>query len=413
MDRLLLNTTDFLQKILFSNSYFSKIDPVYFKYLQFLPIVIIGFVITLLLSPILGKLAFKYGITDNPPALRKRSLNRFDDPDRHIHKKRVPLLGGLAVLLPLAISLPLFIQFDSVIWPLYISFLILIITGFLDDKYNLPAHFQLILHTLAGIIILFSIIDLPFINNPLGGQIDLNWYEHTFNFLGLLWRVIIPGDLLIIPWIILCINAVKWTGGSDGLMDANMIITFTLIAILGFRANEALIVIISLLTVGSLLGFFIFQFPPAKMFSGSIGKTTYGFLVATLALVKGAKVATTILILALPIIDALFVVIIRYLKYKPKNIIDLFRINDTNHLHHQFIKMNFSPLKIILIETSITLFLGSIAILTTGAYKLFAIILTLFLVSSGILYTHLKAEKGKELKIKETSKKSPESKYSY
>ena len=142
--------------------------------------------------------------------------------------------------------------------------------------------------------------------------------------------------------------------------------------------------------------------------SGSSGKSVYGFLISILALISGAKFSTTIMLLALPIIDAIYVIIYRYITYKPKNPIELMKINDTSHLHHQLLKLNFTSVQILLIETAVALLVGSFAILATGALRYFALIFGTALIIGFIVFTNYKKKTKKE-----KEKPSPESKYSY
>jgi len=114
------------------------------------------------------------------------------------------------------------------------------------------------------------------------------------------------------------------------------------------------------------------------------------------------------MLLAIPILDAIYVIAYRAFTYKPKNPIELMRINDTSHLHHRLLKLNLSGKKVLLLETSISLVIGSFAILATGAYRYFALIFSIAFVLAFIVFIHYRANRKVEEK-----KKSPESKYSY
>lgn len=413
MDNFAGKLTVQLQNLLLNHEAFSFIPDLYFKYLQFLPLIAISFLAALLLTPIVGHTAKKFRIVDNPSSKRKKQLNKYDNAQRHIHKKATPILGGLAVIVPFLLFLGMFFELNQTIVALLLSTSILLLAGVFDDIYNLPATFQFGAQILASLIIALAVTDLTVINNPFGGEINLNLAQATFSISNIHLSLILPGDLFIIPWILLCINALKWVSGTDGLLEGNIIIAFLLIAILGVRTQSAEIVALSTFLAGGVMGFLIFNFPPAKIFSASVGKTIYGFLLAVLAIMGGSKIATTILIIALPLVDALFVIIRRYITYKPKNLIELMRINGREHLHHQLLKMGFSPRRILLIEASITLFFGSIAVLTTGAVKFFLLVFALFLLALLILYINYSANKEKKPQGETEQEDSPESKYRY
>ena len=156
--------------------------------------------------------------------------------------------------------------------------------------------------------------------------------------------------------------------------------------------------------------FLIFAFPPQKIMTGSAGKSVYGFLICVLAIISDAKISTTVMLLMLPLVDFAYVIIKRYLAYKPKSLVDLMKINGPDHLHHQLMKLDLSRTQLVLIEMSATLFLGSFAILTTGAIRYFTLTICLALGIAFIVYINIKASKKKQVELKE---KSPESKYSY
>ncbi|MBI2357269.1 undecaprenyl/decaprenyl-phosphate alpha-N-acetylglucosaminyl 1-phosphate transferase [Candidatus Dojkabacteria bacterium] len=415
MNELLANTSNLLQNLLLSSNHITSVTPEYFKYIQFIPLFILFFLIAFLLTPIIGRFAKKVDAIDYPANMRKEKLNKYDQTVgvKAIHKTPTPLLGGVAVLLPVLIAIPFFITSKELVIPFLIASGILFLIGFLDDVYNLPAPVQLAGQLIAASVIALSMIDIPFVNNPFGGTVNLNWFETTFRVLTVDWRIILPGDLLVVAWIMICTNAVKWVGGIGGLLESNMLVAFALLFILGVRTESSFVIIIAIMLAGAIAGGWIFDFPPSKIFTGSTGKTLYGFIIAVLAIANGAKVAATIIILALPLVDAIYVIYYRYTQFKPKNIIELMRINGPMHLHHQLNNMNFTAPQILLIETSISLFFGIIAVLTTGAYKFVFLLVIIFVTIVGIIILNQRAKKRKEEGIKQSAGKTPESKYSY
>ncbi len=385
---------DFLQNILPEN---------FLPYVEFLPVFLIALLFAFFFTPVIGFFANKFKILDYPAELRQRKLNQFDRCERHIHTKPTPLLGGLAFIIPVILVLLFFINFSPQIQAILIGVLILTLVGILDDIFNLPASYQLIGQLLAALVIVISPISMSILNIPLDGILNLEWFAMGwFTF---------PGDLIMIMWILLCINAIKFINGSDGLMEGNAIIICLLFFILGFRTNAEIIMLLSLVLAGGLSGFLFYNFPPAKIFSGSTGKTTLGFLIAVIAVLNNTKFATSIMILTLPMIDLFFVITKRYIIHKPKNFLELIKINDTNHLHHQLLSLGFSSRKVLLVEIGITLLIGLIAILTTGAVNFFFLVLIIFLIIVGLLILHFLANKEKPCEEKDPE--SPESKYSY
>lgn len=396
--------TDILENILRIGSV--SVSSQYDRYLNYWPIFLFGLLFSFFLLPLIGKIATKFGITYKPRTRRKN--REYDNPEKAIHDKETPALGGLAVTIPLIIGLIVFFRLDPFTLPILLSILVLVIGSALDDIFNLSAKVQLGYQLLAAVIIAFSVIDLSSIS--FFANDFLNLASSTFNthLLSIPISFVFPGDLILIAWIFLCINSVKWVGGSPGLVESYSLVIFALLFIIGSRTFSLFSSSLSVLISGSLISLLYFAFPPPKIMSGSSGKSVYGFLISILALISGVKFSTTIMLVALPILDAIYVIIYRYITYKPKNPIELMRINDTSHLHHQLLKLNFSGKQILLIETSLSLLIGSFAILSTGALRYFALIFGIAAVMAFIVYINHKAHK--KAKGKE---QSPESRYSY
>jgi len=145
--------------------------------------------------------------------------------------------------------------------------------------------------------------------------------------------------------------------------------------------------------------------------TGSSGKSVYGLLICCLGLMSKAKFATTLILLLLPTLDAIYVLIRRIIDYKPKNPLELMKISGATHFHHQLLKLNMSQRQVFWIEMVITLSIGSLAIVTTGAYRYFFLVLGAILIISLILFANFKASKKEN--GNNQKKESSESKYSY
>lgn len=409
----------------------SFIPVTYTRYLQYALFFIIPCVLALLLTPVVGKIAEYFDIRNDTKSYSRNKLNKFENSERRIKKTRIPLLGGLAVIIPLLILIPLFFGLNEITIPILVAISILTIAGILDDIYNLPGSVQFIVQFVAALVFASSVVNLEIIKIPFDGYIDLARYTWEGAIMGMPLEFVFPGDLVAMLWIIIAINAIKWVSGLDALMETNLIVGFFMIFVIAARGEAALVLLMSAMLTGGIAGFTFYNFPPAKIMTAATGKTVYGFLVAALALLNDTKLAITILILLLPLVDFLFVVIKRFITNKPKSFkefiltpIRLLRISDTNHIHHQLMKLGFSTKQILLIETSITMIAGSIAVFTTEAYRLFFIIFGGTIMALFITLLHLKTsrikqpvEESEEPRKKKPpappSTESPESRYSY
>jgi len=397
--------TELLNKIL-TFPLFGQIDGgEYLRYLQYIPLFFAGMALSLILTPIVGRIALKHDITYKPGV--KKNHKDFDNPEKALHVGITPALGGLAITIPILVAILVFFKLDSFTIPIVLAILVLMVGSALDDIFNLPAKAQLLYQILAALIIVFSVINLT---NLSFFNLDLNLLTWNFSLFGLQQSLALPGDIILFVWILVCINAVKWTAGSPGIIEANSFTIFTLIFIIAIRYSSLFSSTISIVAAGALLIFLIFAFPPQKIMSGSSGKTLYGFLICVFAIVADAKLSTTIMLLLVPIIDFAYVIVKRLLTYKPKNLLDLLKINDTNHLHHQLLKLDLTRGQIVLLEMAMTLLIGSLAILSTGAIRYFALIFGTAIGVGFIVLANIRASRHKAKAIKE---ESPESKYSY
>ena len=375
------------------------------KYLFFLPIFIIGFLFTFILTPIIGNFAKKNDIVYVPNTRRKNK--DFENPEKALHKGIIPALGGLAVLIPFFLLVLFCFRINSTTLPFIIGLGILMIGGILDDVINLPAKVQLILQLIAATFVVSSIFDLNSFT-LFNTTISMDILKFTPEIGDFIFSFVFPGDFILLIWLVFCINSFKWIGGSPGLIEGNALITISLIFIISIRYQILFSSTVSALLVGSLLAFLIFAYPPPLIMSGSSGKSVYGLLICSLSLICENKFATTLILLLFPTLDAIYVLVRRYIEYKPKNPFELIQISGATHFHHQLLKLNLSQKTVFWIEILIALLIGSFATITTGAYRYLLLIAGLILVISIILYSNLKNRDGDKAK-----EESSESKYSY
>jgi UDP-GlcNAc:undecaprenyl-phosphate GlcNAc-1-phosphate transferase len=381
----------------------------YEKYFQYLPEFLLALATSFILAPIFGYIARKSMIVGFPPSMRERKKT---SDFRHLEKQPTPLLGGLAVTLPLIVLILIHTAATPQIIFLIFSLLLLVIMGIFDDVFELSGRAQLITILIAAIIISISPFNFEDITNPMGGMIDLSSHKWVGSFIGMPLEFVWPGDLLMIFWILACSISVKVSAGTDGLMEGNTLISTVIMFILAIRFEIRDAAMISTLFSGLLIGFLIFNFYPAKIRSGSVGKSSYGFILAILSISVGARVATSILLLLLPIIDFIWVLIGRYRKHKPKNIFSILAISDQTHLHYRLLHIGLSELQVAFSEYLITLTLGAIVLAASGALRAFVILVGLIAIVVFVIYITSRERKKQTIKRGE-NEESPEKKYSY
>ena len=378
----------------------------YSAYIQFLPGFIEAFVFTFLITPFIGMIAQKNKVLDLPGPLRK---DNDETASRRIHKVPKPLLGGAGVIGVFLIITFINVSLSTPYYYFIAGIMLLLILGVVDDIMQLNSKIQFLGQVAAALLVVLSGKGINFINNPFTKNIfffnqgTVEVLNHTY---------FISSSIITIAWILLLINSVKWVAGTDGLVEGNSFIASSVLALLSVRVRTFTTASMGFIFSGALLGFLPFNFNPSKIFSGSSGKSVYGYILAVLAIISGGKLATAMLTLSIPILDAIYVIYTRIREKKPKSIFQLMAISDKNHLHHKLLNLGFSQKGVAITEYTITLILGIIALVFTGMHKALAlftagciILLSLFLITRTI--------KVRNKSYLRKQKDTPEKKYVY
>ncbi len=308
-----------------------------------------AFLFALILTPLIAKLAKKIGAIDLPAIDRKRTERGLET---RIHTKPLPRLGGLAIVIPFLILMFYLLGFDKFSIGMGISLLILTVVGIIDDRYDLHGGVQLLFQVIAVLVIIFSGTRVLSID-IFGAYMNFERIIIPFSIFNFSTSFIFPADIFTLIWFLGIINAMNWVSGIDALEETMGWIaglTLMLIAI-KFGQNDTLAVI-SVFT-GAVLGFWIFNFPPSKILGGTVSNTVLGFLLTLFAIKIDGKLTTTILLLALPLVDFVWVIVKRIIKYKVINPARLMTISGRHHLHHRLMELGYSDKQILLIEMSI------------------------------------------------------------
>jgi UDP-GlcNAc:undecaprenyl-phosphate GlcNAc-1-phosphate transferase len=327
---------------------------------------------TLLLSIffilLVKKLAYHFNILDYP------------DPKRKIHKKKTPLLGGLAIFFSFFIVL--FFVKDVLIsgnlnYIHWISFFIgacfLMFGGFLDDKYNLKPINQIIWPVLAILSIIIGGVGIERITNPLGGYVLFNNFSLSiFSWKGNVFEIVFWTDLFTFTWLILMMYTTKLLDGIDGLVTGVSAIGGLVIFLFTITTKyyQPDIGLTALIFTSACLGFLIFNTYPAKIFLGEGGSLLLGYILGVLAIISGGKIAITLLVLGLPLMDMLWTVIRRLLKGQ-----NPFKNPDRKHLHHRLLNLGIGQRGTVLIFYIFSLIFGISALFLQSFGKFIALLL--------------------------------------
>lgn len=288
---------------------------------------------------------------------------------RHIHGKNISRWGGIGIALSflIVIFLDKNLVLTKDIFGIIAGGLIIFGLGIWDDLKEVGWKKQLFFQVIAITLIFAFGVKMYTISNPFG---DVVLLDSAFK--------ILVGIAVAIIWSIVLINSMNWLDGMDGLSMGVYFIGALAMLFLSLKpeVNQPPVGIISMALAGSILGFLTFNFPPAKIMVGSNGIFFVGFVMAGLSIFAGTKIATTLLILFIPLID-FFWVIFKRLK-DGKSIF----IADNEHLHYKLMKIGWSHWQINIFFYSITTLVAFIALSTRGLEKIFIMFCLLFLMLS-------------------------------
>lgn len=262
-----------------------------------------SFLISFLLMPLLIKGARKIGFTDKPNDNRKQ------------HRKPMPLSGGIGIYISFFIIFFLLIKDNpkESFW-IFIGATLILLIGMYDDSFKakgkeFPIAPRLFVQLLSAFLVFKAGIVFRGFDNPFTGN-----------------YVLLPDYLqfiLTMTWIFGVTTVINWSDGMDGLAGGISIVSSVTFFLAALILNQEASALTAIILAGAILGFFMYNKHPAKIFMGDSGANVIGFLLAIIAIDGAFKQATVmslflpVFALAVPIFDNLFVIFKRVNEGKP------------------------------------------------------------------------------------------------
>ncbi len=306
--------------------------------------------VTLLLVPLADWLGRRLSIT------AKYGGRRQSEADA----RRVSKLGGIAlyggfvtaVLAAQLLPVPRLDPYEVIrLSGLLIGATVVFIVGLLDDLFELSALAQFAGQFAAAAIAIIFQIFIEYFNNPLTGETTGSWPFAVTVALSLLWLV---GMM----------NTMNWLDGADGLAGGvTFIAGATLFINSAFRVEPAQtsVSLLPLALMGATLGFVLYNFHPARIIMGG-GATFLGYVLGALAIIGGAKMATILLVMGLPLLDSVWQVVARVRRGKSPF------SGDRGHLHFRLIDMGISQRQIVIGYYLFCAFFGVLTLVTGSRF---------------------------------------------
>jgi len=331
---------------------------------------LVSFLVSLLVMPLIITFSERKGLYD-------------PSNDRKIHKGKISRLGGLGIFLGFACAFVCVMIFDFTVQfniPLFISALVLsFIVGFVDDIISIKARYKLLVQLLCGLLVALS--GLQFNKITLFTNFDIQFGIFSY--------------VITMLWVAGFMNAINMLDGMDGLASGIVLVASLFLSAIGWLQGIPVVTCISLSVVGSVLGFLLYNYPPAKIFMGDGGAYFLGFMYAVMPLI-GIKKASTVTIFYIPLV-LLLIPLMDVFNVMRKRINAGYHIfiADRNHIHHRMLHIGFTNKGILWVMYSYTAILGAFAVLMLYLPPLFSLILMVLLFFLTILafYTIAVAER--------------------
>ena len=319
-----------------------------------------AFISSLALTPLAHRLSLRWGVVAQPGGRRK-------------HEGMIPKLGGIplmgALLLATAVIYRLLpppsVNDRQLLTGVLLGTLVIFAGGLLDDWLDLPPWAQFAIYFAGTAVAMSYEVFIERFRNPL-----LSGTIWETDFLALFFNFEAP-EVALLPWFIWVItlfwivgmlNTINFLDGLDGLAAGVGAIAALMFAWhsyqIALKTGQYTVVAFPLALAGALLGFLPYNFAPARIFLGSAGAYLIGYQLATLAIIAPAKIATALLVMAVPILDVAWQIIDRLRRgQSPLR-------GDRGHLHFRLSDGGLPTRRIVLGYYAVSLSFGLVAIFT-------------------------------------------------
>ncbi len=310
-----------------------------------------AFLASLALTGVCGRLARRLGVVATPRA------------DRW-HREPVPLLGGVAIAVPVCALGPLVPGVGLPVIGFIGGAVALALFGLVDDLHALKPHTKL-----AGQIVVASAM------TALGLQLRLTPYP-------------LLNLILTLVWVVGVTNAFNLLDNMDGLAAGIAVIAAGYrMAFLVADGNMAAAALAAVF-IGAVLGFLVRNFPPASIFMGDAGSLFIGFFVSGLSLTGGWPYSRSVvsvllfpvLIALVPIFDTTFVTISRLLARRPVS------VGGRDHTSHRLVALGLTERRAVLSLYVVALVSGSVASFTYRFGLSYSVVFIAFLALGLVIF---------------------------
>lgn len=313
--------------------------------MSYFVVFLVAFVASFVLTPLAQWVSHRWGLVAQPGGRRK-------------HAGLVPKLGGVPLMGALLISavfifwlLPPSPQTNDaqLLQGVLVGTVLVFVGGLVDDHWELSPRLLFGVQLVGSAVAMWHQVFIERFTSPFTGEI--------ISFQGL-FPIIGTGIIFLLTlfWLVGMVNTVNFLDGLDGLAAGVSTIAALIFAWHSYRLGQTAVAAFPLALAGALLGFLPYNFAPARIFLGSAGAYLLGYQLATLSIISPAKIATALLVLAVPILDVAWRIADRLWHGRSP-----FH-GDRGHLHHMLFDRGVPIRWIVLGYYTVSLAFGLVAI---------------------------------------------------
>jgi len=309
------------------------------------------------------------------------SLSILDNPKKY-NKKRLPIPYSVWVVFFLVFFIVsyIFVEYNYKLWLIWVFWFFITSISFLDDLLNISPKIRLLFQIIVWLIIWITSIKIWYISNIFWGVINLETY--FIEIYGL--TIYLIPLLFTVVWYVFIFNAFNWSDwikwNTSGISIISFLILFLLWVILfnsdnyeWWIENAQFIMNISVILVWTLIPFWYFDIKE-KVLMWDSWTMFLGFMLATLAIISGGKIATVLVVFWIYAVDAIYVLILRLIKKR-----SIFSW-DFTHIHHRLLKIWLKQKEVLLLIYSLSFFFWLTALFLDKAWKLIVFLIIVVIV---------------------------------
>ncbi|MDQ7029257.1 MAG: MraY family glycosyltransferase [Ardenticatenia bacterium] len=285
-------------------------------------------------TPLMRQVAIHLGVLDRPAA-------------RKVHTTPMPLLGGVAIYAAVLVALMLYADRREVVQMagILVGGTWVAFTGVWDDHTGLRASAKLLAQVVAAGVLLAAGVQVKL---PVPGWLNI---------------------VLTVTWVVGITNAFNLLDNMDGLSSGVAAVAAAYFLLLAALSGQYLVGAFAAAVLGASLGFWVYNFNPARIFMGDAGSLLLGFLMAVLGIklrfptnVPWVTWMVPILVLGVPIFDTTLVVISRL-----RRGLNPLTTPGKDHLSHRLVQLGWTQREAVLLLYLVGCALGGIAIFVSVA----------------------------------------------